>query len=377
MPTREDLRSMQAAPLSVKVLMTKERIRHWANEYGEGNVYVSFSGGKDSTVLLDIAKQMIPTIKATFFNTGLEYPEVRTFALSHENVEEIRPLWGKAGKSHGKDADAVITFKDTLTYYGYPLLGKQMANAIEGARTAPGKSRWKRMHGMYRRVDGKKSIYDYSHYLPILELPVMISDNCCHVNKKTPAYIYERRTGSKPMTAMMAEESVQRTQAWLKTGCNAFAADLPVSSPMAFWTEQDVLRYIVEHDIKIASVYGNIVWEDADGLPYDAKVFPAPEGCKLHCTGCTRTGCVFCAFGLHLEKGETRFQRLRRTHPKLYDFCMSGGGWSENPKYDPSKVGTEYWNPKEIWTPTNGGLGMAKVFDMVNELFGKNFMRYE
>ena len=53
--TIHDLQTMQAAPLSAKIQMTKRRIRDWVNEFGEDGVYVSFSGGKDSTVLLTMA----------------------------------------------------------------------------------------------------------------------------------------------------------------------------------------------------------------------------------------------------------------------------------------------------------------------------------
>ena len=66
MPSREDLKYFQAMPLDIKVAMTKTRIREWAKEYGTDGVYVSFSGGKDSTVLLHIARQMYPNIKAVF-----------------------------------------------------------------------------------------------------------------------------------------------------------------------------------------------------------------------------------------------------------------------------------------------------------------------
>ena len=45
-------------------------------------------------------------------------------------------------------------------------------------------------------------------------------------------------------------------------------------------------------------------------------------------TGEKRTGCVFCAFGAHLEKAPNRFQRLKITHPKLWDYCMRP--WEEH-----------------------------------------------
>ncbi|MEE1046478.1 MAG: phosphoadenosine phosphosulfate reductase family protein [Clostridia bacterium] len=109
------LRSMQAAPLSVKVLLTKDRIRDWVNEYGEDGVYVSFSGGKDSTVLLTIAREMYPNIKAVFVDTGLEYPEIREFVKTWDNVEWIKPK---------------LSFKQVIEKYGYPFIGKEVAERV-------------------------------------------------------------------------------------------------------------------------------------------------------------------------------------------------------------------------------------------------------
>ena len=51
-----DLYQMQSLPLSAKIRMTQYRIREWVEYYGDDGVYISFSGGKDSTVLLHIAK---------------------------------------------------------------------------------------------------------------------------------------------------------------------------------------------------------------------------------------------------------------------------------------------------------------------------------
>ena len=78
---------MQSWPLERKIQVTQTRIIEWYQQF-DGQVYVSFSGGKDSTVLLDIARRIYPDIEAVFINTGLEYPEVRQFALSKENVTE-------------------------------------------------------------------------------------------------------------------------------------------------------------------------------------------------------------------------------------------------------------------------------------------------
>lgn len=197
--------------------------------------------------------------------------------------------------------------------------------------------------------------------------------------KKSPIRIYQRREKRVPIIGTLAEESKLREQAWVKHGCNAFDSDKPTSQPLSFWTEQDILRYIYIEGLEIASVYGDIVGVDADGMEYE----PLPGvDCEMKCTGCKRTGCIFCGFGAHLEKdGETRFQRLAKTHPKQYEYCLGGGQWADNPDYDPAAPefdgAWKNWNPKKIWVPSKEGLGMKKVFDDCNEIYGKGFICYE
>ena len=89
--TLTDLYQMQALPLSAKIRMTKYRIMQWIEEYGEDGVYVSFSGGKDSTVLLDIVRQDYTQIPAVFVDVPTQYPELRDFAKTFDNVEIIKP----------------------------------------------------------------------------------------------------------------------------------------------------------------------------------------------------------------------------------------------------------------------------------------------
>lgn len=117
--TRDDLRILQALPLDLKIARTKQRIKEWVDYYGISGVYISFSGGKDSTVLLDIARSMYPEIEAVFVNTGLEYPEIQSFVKTFDNVTIIYPK---------------KTFMRVLTDCGYPLLGKEISSAIRGAK---------------------------------------------------------------------------------------------------------------------------------------------------------------------------------------------------------------------------------------------------
>ena len=64
-----ELRQLQALPLRLKIMLTQQRIRDWY-EHWDGQVYVSFSGGKDSTVLKHIVDSMYSDVPAVFVNTG-------------------------------------------------------------------------------------------------------------------------------------------------------------------------------------------------------------------------------------------------------------------------------------------------------------------
>ena len=115
----DELHMLQGLPLKVKVEKTKQRIKEWVEYYGEDGVYVSFSGGKDSTVLLKIVRELYPNIPAVFCDTGLEYPEIREFVKGFENVEWIKPK---------------MNFRQVIEKYGYPMISKEVAECVSGAR---------------------------------------------------------------------------------------------------------------------------------------------------------------------------------------------------------------------------------------------------
>lgn len=234
---------MQSLPLDAKIQMNRRRIQEFVDAYGIDGVYISFSGGKDSTVLLDIARKDYPEIRAMFVNTPTQYPELLQFAKTFENVDIVDPKMG---------------FKQVVETYGYPFFSKEVSQQIYEARTTKSeKLRNKRINGQ----DGKSTCQLPKKYLFTVfgNDKYEFSHKCCHVMKKNPAKSYEHSTGSKPITGLMAEESTLRKQSWIKHGCNAFDTTRPKSMPMSFWTEQDVLKYIKVNNLPICSVYGEVV----------------------------------------------------------------------------------------------------------------------
>lgn len=293
-----ELTQKQSLPLDAKVQMTKRRIREWYDAF-DGNVYVSFSGGKDSTVLLHIARQIYPTIPAVFCDTGLEYPEIKKFVKSAPNVTIIRPR---------------MNFRQVIQTYGYPVISKESSNYIHYARKA--KERGDTAMYEYYIHGGRVNRKTGESYkfgalsqtaLRVLDSNIPVSDQCCYIMKKSPFKKYQKENGVRPILATMAQESRLRYNAWMKHGCNAFDTKDPKSTPMSFWTEQDVLRYLKAYSVPYCPVYGEIV-EVGDG--------------NLHTTGCSRTGCMFCMFGVQREKSPNRFQLMKQTHPSIYRYCM-------------------------------------------------------
>lgn len=404
--TIEELKQWQALPLHVKVGMSMTRIRQWVHEYFEDGVYVSFSGGKDSTVLSHLVDRAIPgnNIPRVFVNTGLEYPEVVQFVRKEPRAVIVRPK---------------MNFKKVIEQYGYPFFSKEtseviynakkyltklanaetiddrqtdscscrintvttdysdkasMLNPSRGGQTqstensvdlvslAKQKDKWTmpwrvacclgtfEPHWQEKKMgvipkDGSKSRYSQERFQFMLNAPFDVSHMCCNKMKKEPLHRYQVETHRNSITGEMAQESFLRTTKWLKNGCNGFNLKFPKSTPMAFWTENDVLQYIRENNLEIASVYGDIVADTRKDNVVEGQMriedFLGGE-CKLRTTGCQRTGCMFCGFGCHLEKqGEGRFSRLKSTHPKIYEWIMKP--WDQ------------------------GGLGYKEVIDWINE----------
>lgn len=335
-----DLAQMQSLPLSAKIRMTEQRIKAWY-EYFDGRVYVSRSGGKDSDVLGDIVKKMYPDVPHIFVNTGLEHDSVRKHGELIAD-EVIRPE---------------MRFDDVIMKYGYPVISKEVSQTISECQIRKSKGiklasyRMNKLNGECKDKDGNLSQYNIPQWKFLLDAPFKISHKCCDVMKKKPAKTYEKTSKNMAIIGTMADESRLRKTKWIKSGCNAFEQKRPTSQPLSFWTEQDILHYIKLNNLEIASAYGNIVYTDDDGMQYDNDVFNS--GMKLTTTGESRTGCVFCMFGITHDT--ERFVRLKEREPKKHDYVMRGG------KFDESGM----------WIP-DGGLGYKFVIDWLNEHGGFN-----
>lgn len=284
-----ELRRLQSLPLDEKITLTKLRIQEWYEHWG-GAVFVSFSGGKDSTVLLKLVRELYPDVKAVFCDTGLEYPEIKQHVKSFDNVEIIRPK---------------KSFKQVVEEYGWVFPSKAVAEKIYYAKKG---KQWAINHMNGLNTEGTPSAYNNricTKWKFLIDAPFKISKNCCYIMKKAPFHSYVNKNHLYQYLGMLADEGQLRENLWLKEGCNGFSATKYKSSrPLMFWTEQDILQYIYENNVKIPSVYGEVIKQDN----------------KYSVTGVTRTGCIFCPISCHLDN---RFQQLHKTHPKLWEYVMN------------------------------------------------------
>lgn len=282
----KELSYRQHLPLEDKLKITLIRIQEWY-EYHHGLVYIADSGGKDSTVVRHLVRSLYPEVPSVFCNTGLEFPEIVSFVRNIPNT-----IWLKPKHS----------FKKTIDLFGYPVISKRTATAISRYRgSSDPKVKELRLNGGINPTSGKKESIGVipKKWAYLIDAPFKISEYCCDVMKKNPFKKYNKASGRAGFVGLMASDSNARKINYQQWGCNAFDMKYPQSRPLSFWNEADVWEYI-----------------KAEKIPYS----------PIYDMGYTRTGCIFCGFGCHMEEkkhGTNRFKIMKRTHPKLWAYCMN------------------------------------------------------
>lgn len=277
---------LRAMPLEAKIIKTTNLITSAVNEFGIKNIYLSYSGGKDSTVLSHIIRQKYPDILHIFSNTTNEYPETLMHIKWEQQENDMNLIITRPIDKYGK----AFNFKRVVNEYGFPMFTKRISNAIRTYRRA--KTPQTRQNSeeyilrMFKKYDKYKCLN--------------ISDKCCDKLKKEPI----KRLANKlklecTIIGTLSEESRQRESDWLNNGCNIFYIKKDNQCrPLSFWTEADIYEYIDKYDVTISSLYA---------------------------MGYERNGCMFCGFGVEYESkhGKNRYEKLAITHPKMYNYLIS------------------------------------------------------
>lgn len=275
--TRTELHIRQQWSLAQKIDHSLGALDQFIS-HTNGQCYIGFSGGKDSTVLLHLARIIKSDIKAVFCNTGNEYPDIVRFVRSTPNTEIIYPKL----KPH-----------EVFEKYGFPLISKESSETLHYLKVNPNSIKSRRalreIETSYRGLIAKK-------YIHLKDAPYEISSACCSILKKRPFLIYEREHKVSPILGIMASESSMRKTLYVKAGgCNILSGKRPVSNPLSIWNEQDVWNYIKDRKLPIADIYYK---------------------------GAQRTGCMFCGYGCQF-KNDNRLKLIYELYPKMYHRFMN------------------------------------------------------
>lgn len=267
-----------------KIEDAKEVIRKYY-EKNNGELFVSFSGGKDSTVLLHIVRSIYPDVIGVFSNTTNEDKDIIKYVKQFDNVEWVVPKMG---------------FKEVVEKYGFPLLSKELAKKINICKYTKNEETKKKYMGIY---DPSSYFIINEKFHPLITEKFDVTARCCEILKKNPLKKWESENGGfVPLIALMADESMLRKQLALY-GEESDKKCYPFLKTN--WNEQDIWDYADMFDLRFADCYYDNV------LP-DGRIIKAES----------RTGCIFCGFGIQFDKGQ-RFDNQLIKNPKRYEKMMN------------------------------------------------------
>lgn len=332
---KETIKMRMALPLELKIKLSINRIEQFYQQYGD--CYVS-RGGLDSLVVSKLV------------NMSCYKDKIKNVCVaSCEPVENI--IFNKE--------DCILlksehTLKDVITKYGYPLISKDVAMKLSRyERTKSLEQKHKRLKG-YIGNNGKLITAGMIpiKYQDLIYAPFSFSEKCCDLTKKKPLKIYEKENYTNPITGERVEESWLRKQEYMRYGCIHTGKRIKCT-PIAFWTEQDKLKFLKGSNIP--TIYGTIN-RDSKG--------------ELYLTGEKRTGCEVCGFGIFANI--ERLYSLANRKPKLFNYMMRGGQWEYRDTYRLVKFSknSDKIKSNRYWIPNDYGLGYAYpinyIFDCLN-----------
>lgn len=316
----------QSLPYEAKVRHAEIRAREFYDELN-GQCHISV-GGLDSITLLLFLRSI-----------GINVPAISVSSLEDKSIQEIHKKLGVIALKPLKSKVEVIR------EFGYPVLSKEIANKIAllqhpsednktvrhaiitgetgeygGFRTGTRMQLSKRWLKIFGGADAEGRERGY------LAAPFLVSDKCCYYLKEKPCDDYAKENKSYPYLGLMASEGGRRQKALMLNGCNYYGKGTTRSAPFAIFHRQDLLQLALDLKVPVPRIYGEIVRDDNG---------------NLRTTEAQRTGCSMCGFGIHLEQRPHRFDRLRDSNPKEWQFWMYQMGWGEVLNY----IGVE-WEDK-------------------------------
>lgn len=341
-----DFRVKQQLPYEFKVRYAEVRAREFATECDKRGLNYHVSVGGLDSITLYLFLQSI----------GIRAPGISVSHLEDVSIQRIHKQLGIERLPPLKRPDGTPWTKTAvIQQFGFPVLSKETASKIELLQNPTEKNATVRhaiitgetgAYGGNRKGTRMKLSQKWLNLFGGLEneaegvnyqsAPFKVSSKCCYYLKEKPCDDWARKHNSVPFLGLMASEHGRREKSLMINGCNYFGASTTRSAPFAIFDRQDILQLALDLQTPVPEIYGEIV-RDADGV--------------LRTTKAQRTGCSMCGFGIHLEKRPHRFDRLRESNPKEWEFWMYEMGWGAVLDY----IGVEWESaPREKLTKTKG-----------------------
>lgn len=341
---RRDFTKKQQLPYERKLERQTDIAREFQNEMKSRgyNCHVSV-GGLDS-ITLTVWLQSI----------GIDVPAISVSGVEDKSIQKVHRALG---------VEIVKSYKskvEVLNDIGFPVISKKIAGKIDilqhptdknktvrhaiitgecGAQGHFAKNsrmklpqKWLRLFGGYEN-ENENVNYQKPDFL--------VSSDCCYWLKEKPCDDWAKEHKSYPYLGMMASEGGQREEALVEHGCNYYGKTTMRSAPFAIFLRQDILRLAKEMDewyhnnidVFERRYYSQPYSKDKEGndIPYEPikTIIPEIYGTieeesdgTLYTTKAQRTGCSMCGFGVHLEERPHRFDRLRESNLKEWEFWM-------------------------------------------------------
>lgn len=316
--SKEELRYRQSLPLDLKIpTYTIPAMRSFLNYYGQDGVYLSFSGGKDSTVGALLFKKYFPDVDVplVYLDTWMEDPRNRTFVHAFADKFKFDLITIKPE----------LSLKEIIRKDGFMFPSKEASSLIHALRN--GAPRWARdkIEGLDKYGKPSPNRQHFRKFWFLIDADVPISNLCCLDMKEKPAIKFEKETGRHPIVFTMAAESQERRTSFLRTACTTFDQEVredgtirktrPMCRPLGDWMTQNIYQYIYQNNIELSEAYGNL---SVDGeLPGQVFLPGTCNNCKYRMHGIDRTGCIMCAAGAHLNNFQ-KLQSVKKYNPKLF-----------------------------------------------------------
>lgn len=281
--------------ISEKVKITNQIIIDWY-ENNQGRVFVAFSGGFKSTLLLHLVRKLYPDVPAVFIDNELDYPEIKKFVSNNRNVTIIKP---------------VRKYQEMLDKFGYQVVSKEVSENVQSYRNTGSEKALRMLKGILR--NGKPNAFATKDWTYIIDAPFKISKQCCYEMKQKPLYKYASENKLAVMKGNISSRAVNiSNNSELVSFCNRYKPQYSKtkSYPLYFWNILEIFEYIYKNEVPYAKHFGEIKFRYNNYQKKGTTYYITTKGYNR--------GCLLCLCNLDKYDREKKFVEMKENYPDYY-----------------------------------------------------------